>query len=241
LDFGALSFPMLNRARRGVVRDVAALCRTDPATARRVLKLGPTQDDALAYNRRLTRAATLPAAELYTGVVYDALGYATLPGRARQQADRDIVVFSGLWGAVRLTDRLPHYKVPISSALGVPLAAHWRHQLGEPLADAAGDGLVVDLRSAPYAAAWQPAGALTERTVRVTVLAERLVEGRRVPQRVSHFNKAAKGRLARELVLDPTDDLAALVARAERAGLTGDVTSDAGRPHLSLIEPLEVR
>ncbi len=239
LDLAALSFPTLTRARRGLIRDVAALCRADPDVARRALKLGPSQSDALTYNRCLRRAATLPAAELYTGVVYDALEYATLPAKARRQADRSVIVFSGLWGAVRLTDSLPHYKVPISASIGAPLAALWRTMLAEPLAVAAGSGLVVDLRSAPYAVAWRPSGELAQRTVGVTVLAERRVGGRVVRQPVSHFNKAAKGRFTRALVLDPTDDPGALLARAQHAGLAGELVRRQNRPHLLLVEPLD--
>ncbi|HVE64912.1 MAG TPA: peroxide stress protein YaaA [Mycobacteriales bacterium] len=236
LDLAALSFPTLTRARRSVIRDVADLCRADPDRARRVLKLGPSQDDALAYNRRLRRAATLPAAGLYTGVLYEALGYAKLSAAARRRADGSVLVFSGLWGAVRLTDRLPHYKVPISTSLGVPLVSLWRHLLAEPLAAAAGGGLVVDLRSTPYAAAWRPSGELARRTVRVAVLAERRVDGHVVRQPVSHFNKAAKGRFARALVLDPTDEPADLLARAHDAGLDGELTTRLDRPHLELVE-----
>ena len=67
--------------------------------------------------------------------------------------------------------------------------------------EAAGTGLVVDLRSSTYAAFWRPTADLTPRVVTVRVLHE--VDGRR--QVVSHFNKATKGRLVRALLEDGRD------------------------------------
>lgn len=66
---------------------------------------------------------------------------------------------------------------------------------------AAGKGPVLDLRSGAYAATWTPRGALAERTVTVRVLHEREVDGVPVRSVVSHFNKATKGRLVRDLLV----------------------------------------
>lgn len=238
LDLRALSFPELNRTRRTAIRDIATLCRTDPDAARRALKLGPSQDDALADDRRLSRSPTLAARDLYTGVLYEALGLTSLPPAAEVVADDAVVILSGLWGAVRPADRLPRYKLPMGTPLGgQALRARWRAALDRPLHAAAGGGLVVDLRSAPYAAAWRPRPDLALRTVTVSVLAETVVDGRRVRTPVSHFNKTAKGRLARALLLDPTDDLAALPARAAAAGLLGELDRTGPTPRLDLVEP----
>jgi hypothetical protein len=75
------------------------------------------------------------------------------------------------------------------------------------LPEAAGDGLVLDLRSAAYAAAWKPKGEVAGRTATVRVL--------HAPTRkvVSHFNKATKGRIVRSLLTEGVapKDPAALV------------------------------
>jgi hypothetical protein len=62
------------------------------------------------------------------------------------------------------------------------------------LPEVAGDGLVLDLRSSAYAAAWKPKGEVAGRTASVRVL--------HAPTRkvVSHFNKATKGRIVRSLM-----------------------------------------
>jgi cytoplasmic iron level regulating protein YaaA (DUF328/UPF0246 family) len=164
---------------------------TDPARPRAVLGLGPTQDDDIRRNAALRTTPALPAASLYTGVLYDALGLATLDAGARRLANRSLLVFSGLWGVLRLTDRVPPYKLPVGSSLpGVgALTPFWRSSLVEVLSPA---GLVLDLRSGAYAAMWPSVGP----TVAVRVLHEK--DGRRTV--VSHVNKATKGRLVRDLL-----------------------------------------
>jgi cytoplasmic iron level regulating protein YaaA (DUF328/UPF0246 family) len=129
-------------------------------------------------------------------VLYDALGLGSLEAGARRRAGRELLVFSGLWGAVRVTDRIPSYRCSMGvrlPGLGA-LAAHWRAPMAEVLPEAAGDGLVLDLRSAAYAAAWKPKGEVAGRTASVRVL--------HAPTRkvVSHFNKATKGRIVRSLL-----------------------------------------
>jgi len=240
VDLAALTFPELAPLRQELATALVRLCRSRSA-ARTALSLGPTQDDAVDANRRVLTAPTLPAARLYTGVLHEALGFSSLPVTVRRRAAGHALVFSGLWGAVRYDDRLPHYRLPITARIGRPLAAAWRPVLAAPVAAAAGAGLVVDLRSAPYAKAWQPTPELAGRVVAVSVLAERRA-GRRVETvRVSHFNKASKGRFARELLLSPTDDPAALTERAAAAGLHGSVVAAPSGYRLDLVEPLEGR
>jgi uncharacterized protein len=203
VDLAALSLPALNPARERILDALTGLCSDpDAGPARAALGLGPRQDDELRRNARLRVAATLPAARLYTGVLYEALDLATLDAAASRAVRRWVLVFSGLWGALRLTDRVPPYRCPVGATLpGIGgLTGFWRAVLPAALAlpDA---GPIVDLRSGPYAAMFPIPPAHAGRTVSVRVLHEREVDGvtRRVP--VSHFNKATKGRLVRDLAV----------------------------------------
>jgi hypothetical protein len=80
------------------------------------------------------------------------------------------------------------------------LAAYWRPRLEAVLPEQAGGGLVLDLRSSAYAAAWKPRGDLARRTATVRVLQVAVVDGVEKRTVVSHFNKATKGRLVRALL-----------------------------------------
>ncbi|MEV1017984.1 peroxide stress protein YaaA [Micromonospora sp. NPDC049801] len=199
-----LSLPELNPARERVLDALVALSAgPDEEAALAALGLSDGQRGELRRNARLREAATAPAERLYTGVLYEALELATLPPAALRAARRSILISSGLWGAVRLADRIPPYRCPIGVRLPEvgALSAYWRRELTPVLAGAAGRGPVLDLRSGAYAATWTPRGELAERTVTVRVLHEREVDGVPVRSVVSHFNKATKGRLVRDLIL----------------------------------------
>ncbi|MFC9910982.1 peroxide stress protein YaaA [Streptomyces sp. NPDC059862] len=192
----SLSLPGLNPAREAVLDELVELCASDEDKAREVLGLSEGLRGEAAKNAELRTAGARPAGEIYTGVLYDALDLASLDPAAKRRAARSLLVFSGLWGAVRVTDRIPSYrcsmgvKLPGLGALG----AHWRAPMAAALPEAAGSGLVLDLRSSAYAAAWRPKGELAGRTATVRVL--------HAPTRkvVSHFNKATKGRIVRSLL-----------------------------------------
>jgi cytoplasmic iron level regulating protein YaaA (DUF328/UPF0246 family) len=199
LDLAALSLPGLTAARARVLDALVELCRGDEDTAAEVLGLSRGLRGEIARNAALRTAGTLPAGEVYTGVLFDALGLGKLDEAAHARAERSLLVFSGLWGAVRIGDRIPAYrcsggvKLPPLGALG----GYWRREMAEVLPrEAEADSLVLDLRSAAYAAAWKPAGELVARTATVRVLHEK--DGKRSV--VSHFNKATKGRLVRDLL-----------------------------------------
>ncbi|WP_141583146.1 YaaA family protein [Actinomadura sp. WMMA1423] len=192
LDLASLSFPGLNPARKRVLSALAKACRR--ADAAEVLGLPPGQaDEAIARNRAVRKAPTMPAARLYTGVLYDNLDLADLDAEA---AARQIIVFSGLWGALRLTDRVPPYRLAMGVSLppGGGLGASWRPAMRKALL--LDDDLVVDMRSGPYASVWKaPAPA-----VAVRVFRERLADGVAKRTVVSHMAKATRGRIAHDLI-----------------------------------------
>ena len=131
--------------RRGRPVDLAALSHPELTAAREAVLRALPDGDALL------RAPAAKASAVYTGVLFGRLGLAELPLRAR----RRVLIFSGLWGVISPDDRIPAYKLPIETKLpGIGgLAAHWRAPLRAALAD---EGLIVDMRSGGYAAAWRP-------------------------------------------------------------------------------------
>ena len=192
----SLSLPGLADARAAVLDELVDLCAADEDKARDVLGLSEGLRGEIAKNVDLRTAGARPAGEIYTGVLYDALDLASLEPAAKKRAARSLLVFSGLWGAVRVTDRIPSYRCSMGvrlPGLGA-LGAHWRGPMAAVLPEVAGDGLVLDLRSSAYAGAWKPKGEVAGRTATVRVL--------HAPTRkvVSHFNKATKGRIVRSLL-----------------------------------------
>jgi uncharacterized protein len=170
----------------------------------------------------LFESPTATAELLYTGVLYQSLDLATLSTAARRRARSRVVVSSAAFGAVRLADRLPTYRLSISARLpGLPtLASLWRPALASVLPAAAGRrGLVLDLRSGSYAAAWRPPGPLHKRTVTVRVLQEARRGDPTSRSIVSHANKSTKGHVLRALLEDGSEPTSAGALKELLSGL----------------------
>lgn len=189
-----LSHPELTDVRQTIRDELIKI--SGHADALRVLGVGPGQADEVERNTRLDSLPALPASRVYTGVLYDALGYASLSAAARRRASRSVRVQSALWGPVGPTDRIAPYRLSMGVTLPElgPLARLWRSRLSPVLGELAGSGVVVDCRSSSYTSAWQP--RTSERYVAVRPMAE--VDGRRVA--ISHLAKHTRGLVARLLL-----------------------------------------
>jgi cytoplasmic iron level regulating protein YaaA (DUF328/UPF0246 family) len=191
LDLDSLIYPELLGERRAKLLDALERLATLPR-GRAIGMLGVSKGQAgeIDVDAGLRGAPAAPAAEVYSGVLYDHLGLARLPATAK----RRVLIASALWGVVRPGDRIPYYRLSAKARLtGIgPIAGWWRQALAEAMPDAPGD-LVVDMRSGAYAAAWKPKQA--------TLLAVRAFSesgGKRKP--VSHMAKAVRGDVARALL-----------------------------------------
>ncbi|MFI7587296.1 YaaA family protein [Spongisporangium articulatum] len=195
VDVDGLSFPDLAPLRRKVL---AALVETSARPdAVDLLGVGASLAGEVARNTRLEQLPTSPAHAVYTGVLYDALGWATLSPPARRLGTRRVLIASALWGAVRPNDRIPPYRLSMDGdlpGLGA-LARLWRERLPQVLDDASRRGVVVDCRSGTYAAA-APLATFGARGVAIRVLREE--NGKRSV--VSHLAKHTRGEVARFLL-----------------------------------------
>ena len=215
------SFPELTETRERVAAHLASVSASPSATT--LLGVSPGLADEVARNLALGSAPATPAADVYTGVLYDALDLASMDAGARRRANQWVVIVSALHGAVRLRDRITAYRLSMDvnlPGLG-PVAAAWRPVLDDVLAPAAGRDVVVDCRSSTYAAAWTPVGDVADRWVQV-----------RVPG-ASHMAKHTRGLVARHLCVSgrrarTPEQLATLVADGFDVALAPPVRR--GRP-----------
>ncbi|UUZ58616.1 peroxide stress protein YaaA [Nocardioides sp. B-3] len=164
-----------------------------------VLGLGGTQSDLVALNARVrtapdrARRCRLHRGALRRARIRDAV--------QRGEAARDRPGRDHQLGLRARPPRRPHPPptgCPATSPCPArgPVAGLWRECMGAAVEEAAGTGLPVDLRSTMYAAFWRPPATSPIRVATVRVLHEH--NGTR--KVVSHFNKATKGRIVRDLL-----------------------------------------
>jgi uncharacterized protein len=180
----------LTESRRNLLGALERLSAEPLGRAAAMLGVSSGQAGEVEIDAKLRRAPAAPAAEVYTGVLYDRLGLPALPARARKR----VLIASALWGVVRPEDRIPYYRLSAKAKLpGIgALAGFWRPALREALPDEDGS-LVVDMRSGAYAAAWKP-----KRAQLLAVRAFSQSGGVRKP--VSHLAKAVRGEVAKALL-----------------------------------------
>jgi uncharacterized protein len=179
------------------LRVAAALASQHGGTEKLLGVKGDHLVRALSANSKLVGAPTLPVWQRYTGVVWDHLDPASLSAADR----RRIVVVSGLLGLARGDDRIPDYRLKMgANPRGLAkLSTWWREDLSDALnAYAAGRTdkrrrVVVDLLPQEHRAAWTPDS-------RVTGISIEIVDPSGKPG--GHFAKAAKGLLARAILMD---------------------------------------
>lgn len=196
----SLGYPGLKKTRTRVMDALVGLCSSNANRAVSVLGLGPKQRDLVALNAQLRSAPTAPAIDIYTGVLYEALDFSSLPAAARKRADARVAIASALFGLLRPSDPIPAYRLSGDTTLpGLgTLASIWREPIQAELT--ASTGPILDLRSGAYVNLGPIPESIAHRAFVGRVLLDK--GGKRSV--VSHHNKATKGRLVREILRQST-------------------------------------
>ncbi len=138
VDWASLSFPELNTYRAKVLEGLGTVSAHEDALA--LLGVGASLRADVERNTRLHAEPAAPAHQVYSGVLYDALGYDSLTAAQRRKADESVLVISALWGAIRFGDSVPAYRLSMGTALPDVgrLASFWKPQLTAALAGGRG-------------------------------------------------------------------------------------------------------
>jgi cytoplasmic iron level regulating protein YaaA (DUF328/UPF0246 family) len=179
--------PALESARLEII---SALANCHGGSATMLGVKGAHLDRAQTANLTVLGAATLPAWQRYTGVVWDHLNPATLTESQRSR----ILIASGFGGIFAASDPVPDYRLKMGASVpGIgPVARLWRERLEATLTDIAQRVTLIDLLAQEQRKALPPELPVLEVTLRT-----------RAGALGGHAAKAAKGLLARHLVTLP--------------------------------------
>lgn len=153
------------------------------------------------YKERFSSAPTMKAIERYDGVAYDYLRYWQLSQKAQEYIDKDVILFSNLFGPLRAGDCIPDYKLKQGSSIGsfVP-DKHYKEYFSAALDEMIGDQEILDLRAGFYDKFYMP------KTKSTTL--KFLKEGKVV----SHWAKAYRGIVLREVAQHDIGSIQELLA-----------------------------
>lgn len=193
LSFDKLALAELTPHREAIAQALVSLA-ADPLEARRVLKLSDRQLGDIEHNATLRTAPTMAAIDRYTGVLFDALGAASLDAQARRWLGQHVWIHSAPFGPLGALDGIPAYRLAAGTSLpGVaPLRRHWADVTSAAIEHEA-PTFMLDLRSEAYVALGPVPSSVPSAYVRVVT-----EHGRAL----NHFNKKAKGQLVRALAVD---------------------------------------
>ncbi len=196
LDLAGLAFAeSLTEERERLIGKLETLAARPVARAVEALGISPGQAGDIERDAAIRTAPAAAASRVYSGVLYDRLDLGSLDGLAARRAGGNVLIASALWGMLRPTDRIPYYRFSMKAKLPRVggLAAFWRAPLAAAMEAAGHDregGLILDMRSGAYSAAWKPKSS---RLLPVRAFVES--GGRR--KAVSHMAKATRGDVAR--------------------------------------------
>lgn len=235
LDLASMSWGELREAREDMLR--AAKLTAESDTAMSALKIPTTQPELRERMAHLEREPVAPPLEVYSGVLYDALGTVSVSDGCR------LLVQSALFGVVDCTeDLIPAYRLSAGSeVLGLgKVSTWWKQHLKDIGAAIERSGeIVIDCRSGAYRSMMPLKGA---QVLEVSPVAVR--EGTR--HVISHDAKHYRGLVACALCEAPeaattAESVLDVLTSALGDALVFEVTDGKNRRTLTVIDDWERR
>ena len=126
-----------------------------------------------------------PAIQVYTGVLYAALGWNALTKEQQKLGQSSIAIISAKYGVVRPLDPIEPYKEKIKNKKMAP-------QVAQAL-DGAESELIIDCRSSTYQTVWQSPVAIT---VEIKVFTK--IDGAK--KVITHMSKKTRGEVTHHIL-----------------------------------------
>lgn len=148
------------------------------------------------YKTLFDHAPTMKAIERYDGVAYDYLAYINLNASQQAYIDRNVILFSNLFGPIGAGDCIPDYKLKQGSTMGsMAPEKFYKKYFTDSLDEWIGDQEVLDLRAGFYDKFY------TSKNTPMTL--KFLKEGKVV----SHWAKAYRGLVLRAIAMNNIQSL----------------------------------
>jgi len=197
----SLIFPQINSSRETLLNEYLNLIKE--RDLEKLSKLFGLKKEAeiLKYAKDITKEPTMKAIERYSGVAFDYLNYPTLSNEAKEYIDKNLLIFSNLFGVLRANDEIPLYKLKQGADInGLKPEKIYKEVLKEPLDEYLENEDILDIRAGFYDKFYKP-------SKRYTTL--KFLKNGKV---VSHWAKAYRGLVLREAALKKVETIDEFIA-----------------------------
>lgn len=201
LQTSSLMFPELFSIRQEVIIHYDSLVRN--GEDEQLFELFGLKDtkEYERYKRGFTTQPTMKAIQRYDGVAYDYLDYDTLSMEGQHYIDAHVILFSNLFGPLSAGDLIPDYRVKQGSSIGsLAPEKFYKEHFSSALDTYIGEEEILDIRAGFYDKFYVPKQSIT--TLKF------LKDGKVV----SHWAKAYRGTVLRELAQHQIDSISSLLA-----------------------------
>lgn len=196
LEERALVFPYLYEKRLHVLNQYQTLLETsDSKTLQHLFGIKDAQKILIQANKNIFTSFTCKAILRYSGIAYDHLLFETLDEKAQLFIECNVMIFSNLFGPLLAGDLIPSYKLQQGESLnGFKTELFYKEHFSDAIDTWIGDACVLDLRAGFYEKFY---------TLKRPYITMKFLKGGKV---VSHFAKAYRGKILREVALHQPQD-----------------------------------
>lgn len=154
-------------------------------------------DDVKKYSDSLIDKPTMKAIERYNGVAFDALSYNQLSNDEKNYVDKNVILFSNLFGPIKASDLIPDYKYKQGAKLpNINVEKFFKDNFSDSLDEYIGKE-IIDLRAGFYEKFYTPKSA--------NVIILKFLKDGKV---VSHWAKHYRGMVLQTLAKKNVQSLA---------------------------------
>lgn len=151
LSSSSLIFPALYEKRLEVVSKYETVVQRGDYGSLKELFGIKDEKEYDRYKISFDNAPTMKAIERYDGVAYDYLAYSTLDASQQAYIDRNVILFSNLFGPIGAGDFIPDYKLKQGSMIeSMAPEKFYKKHFTDLLDEWIGEDEVLDLRAGFY-------------------------------------------------------------------------------------------
>lgn len=144
-------FPSLYEKRMEIVKHYQTYI-TNASTEQLVKLFGTKKEDVIAqYSKNLFDGPTMKAINRYDGVAFDYLEYTKLNSSEQSYIDKNVLIFSNLFGPISSGDLIPDYKLKQGETFdNIKIEKFYNENFSSILDETLKDEDIIDLRAGFY-------------------------------------------------------------------------------------------